>query len=71
MRIERVTVGGDPVAAAASVRALAPAPASVSEVVADIVGAVREGGDTALRELVARFDMGGAPAPRSLRVPAE
>ena len=71
MRIERVTVGGDAVAAAAAVRALAPAPASVSEVAAEIVGAVREGGDTALRELVARFDMGGAPAPQSLRVPAE
>ena len=69
MRIERVAVGGDPVAAAASVRALAPAPASVSEAVAEIVGAVRDGGDRALRELVARFDMGGAPAPDSLRVP--
>ena len=34
MRIERVAVGGDPVAAAAAVRALAPAPASVSDVVA-------------------------------------
>ena len=71
MRIERVAVGGDPVAAAASVRALAPAPASVNALVAEIVGAVREGGDTALRELVARFDMGGAPAPQSLRVAAE
>jgi len=71
VRIERVAVGGDPVAAAASVRALAPAPASVNALVAEIVGAVREGGDTALRELVARFDMGGAPAPQSLRVAAE
>ena len=71
MRIERVVVGGDPAAAAAAARALAPAPASVSEVVAEIVGAVRDGGDRALRELVARFDMGGAPAPESLRVPAE
>ena len=74
MRIERVAVGGDPVAAAASVRALAPAPASVSDVVAEIVGAVRDGGDRALRELVARFDMGGAPGvggSGSLRVPGE
>ena len=71
MRIERVAVDGDPVAAAASVRALAPAPASVSEVVAQIVGAVRDGGDRALHELVARFDMGGAPAPDVLRVRAE
>jgi histidinol dehydrogenase len=60
VRIERVAVGGDAVAAAASVRALAPAPASVYDVVAEIVGAVRDGGDSALRELVARFDMGGA-----------
>ena len=68
MRIERLTVGGDPVAAAASVRALAPAPASVSEAVAEIVGAVRDGGDRALRELVARFDTGGAAPPDSLRL---
>ncbi|HVF77319.1 MAG TPA: histidinol dehydrogenase [Solirubrobacteraceae bacterium] len=60
MRFERIEVGGDPVAAAAAVRALAPAPDSVSEAVAQIVGAVREGGDRALRELVARFDTGGA-----------
>ncbi len=71
MRFERLEVGGDPVAAAAAVRALAPAPASVSEAVAQIVGAVREGGDRALRELVARFDTGGAPRAggnESLRV---
>ncbi len=68
MRFERLEVGGDPAAAAAAVRALAPAPASVSAAVAQIVGAVREGGDRALRELVARFDSGGAPPPPSLRV---
>jgi histidinol dehydrogenase len=71
VRFERIAVDGDPVAAAAAVHALAPAPASVGEVVAAIVGAVRDGGDRALRELVARFDMGGAPAPDELRVPAE
>ena len=71
MRIERIEVGGDPVAAAAAVRALAPAPASVSEAVAQIVAAVRDGGDTALRELVARFDTGGAPPPDSPRLAAE
>jgi len=71
VRLERIAVGRDPVAAAAGVRELAPAPASVSEAVAQIVAAVREGGDRALRELVARFDTGGAPPP-SLRVdPAE
>jgi histidinol dehydrogenase len=71
VRIERIEVGGDAVAAAAAVRALAPAPASVSEAVAEIVGAVRDGGDRALRELVARFDTGGAPPPDSLRLAPE
>jgi len=71
VRIERIEVGGDPVAAAVSVRALAPAPASVSEAVAEIVGAVRDGGDVALRELVARFDTGGAAPRESLRLTAE
>ena len=71
MRLERVEVGSDAVAAATAVRALAPAPASVSDAVAEIVAAVREGGDRALRELVARFDAGGTP-PGPLRLdPAE
>jgi histidinol dehydrogenase len=71
VRLERVAVGPDPVATAARVRALAPAAQSVAAAVAEIVATVREGGDRALRELVARFDTGGAPPPRSLRVPAE
>jgi histidinol dehydrogenase len=73
VRFERVEVGGDPVAAAARVRALAPAPASVRDDVAQIVGAVRDGRDRALRELVARFDAGGAPPNegRSLRLAPE
>jgi histidinol dehydrogenase len=37
-------------------RALVPGGASVAGAVADIVGAVRTGGDVALRELVRRFD---------------
>jgi histidinol dehydrogenase len=61
VRIERVEVQGDAAAAAAAVRALAPTPASVRAAVAEIVGAVRDGGDRALRELAARFDAGGAP----------
>jgi histidinol dehydrogenase len=73
VRFERVDVGGDPVAAAARVRALAPAPASVRDDVAQIVGAVRDGGDQALHELVARFD--AAPAqpddPGALRLAAQ
>ena len=71
MRIERITVDDDVAGAAAAVRALAPPPASVSETVAEIVAAVRDGGDRALSELVARFDIGGAPAPPTLRVAPE
>jgi histidinol dehydrogenase len=71
VRLERVEVGPDPVATAAAVRALAPAPQSVSDVVGEIVATVRDGGDRALRELVARFDTGGAAPPDSLRVAAE
>ncbi|MDX6719054.1 MAG: histidinol dehydrogenase, partial [Solirubrobacteraceae bacterium] len=71
MRLERVEVGGDPAAAAAAVRALAPAAQSVSVAVAEIVATVREGGDRALRELVARFDTGGAPPPEMLRLAPE
>lgn len=70
MRLERVEVGDDPAATAATVRALAPAPQSVSATVAEIVATVRDGGDRALRELVARFDTGGAAPPQSLRVDA-
>ncbi len=68
MRLERVDVGSDPLVTAARVRALAPAPQSVGAAVAEIVGSVRAGGDRALRELVARFDTGGADPPQSLRV---
>jgi histidinol dehydrogenase len=68
VRLERIEVSGDAIAAAAGVRALAPAPDSVSDAVAEILDAVREGGDGALRELVARFDTGGAPPPPSLRM---
>ena len=71
MRLERVDVGTDPVAAAAQVRAFAPAPASVTTAVAEILTAVRDGGDRALRELVARYDTGGAEPPASLRIAAE
>ncbi len=71
MRLERVAVGADPLAAARDVRALAPAPQSVSAVVAEIVATVRDGGDLALRELIARFDTGGVEPSPSLRVAAE
>ena len=71
MRLERVEVGSDPAAAAAAARALAPAPQSVSAAVAEIVATVRDGGDRALRELVARFDTGGAAPPDLLLVAPE
>jgi histidinol dehydrogenase len=64
VRIERLAIAGDPAGAALRTRALQPAPASVEAAVRDIVAAVREGGDAAVRELTARFDTGGAqPAP--------
>lgn len=71
MRLERIEAGDDPAAAAAAVRALAPAPDSVSAAVAEIVAAVRDGGDAALRELAARFDSSGAASPPSLRLAPE
>jgi len=71
VRLERVEVGDEPARVAAEVRALAPAPASVSEVVSAIVGAVRAGGDGALRELVARYDLGGGAPPAQLRLVPE
>jgi histidinol dehydrogenase len=59
---------GGAAAAAARVRALAPGGQSITTQVAEIVAAVRERGDAALREYVERFDaIGGAP----LRVEAE
>ena len=71
MRCERIAVGPDPVAEAAAARALAPQPQSVRDGVTEIVSTVRLGGDRALRELVARYDTGGAAPPLSLRLPAE
>ena len=60
MRIERFEVGGDPVAAAAAVRARAAAAGAGGAGGARIGAGGRGGGDRALRELVARFDTGGA-----------
>jgi histidinol dehydrogenase len=53
--------------AAARVRALVPAPASVSDAVAEIVQSVRERGDEAVLEIERRFGAGERP----LRVPPE
>ncbi|HEV2819858.1 MAG TPA: histidinol dehydrogenase [Solirubrobacteraceae bacterium] len=67
MRIERLAIAGDPAGAARHARSLQPPPASVEPAVRDIIAAVREGGDRAVRELTARLDTGGAEPP-SLRV---
>ncbi len=71
MRVERLEVAGDPEGAAARTRAFAPAHDSVSEVVRQIVTTVREGGDAELRELVARFDVGGVDPPPLRLTPEE
>ena len=54
---------------AAALRALVPGGQSVRERVADIVAAVRAGGDEAVLAYTQRFDTAGAP-PRPLRVEA-
>jgi len=62
LRVERLAAGADPAGAAAQARALAPGRESVAEQVAGILAQVRDGGDAALRELVARLDGGdGGP----------
>lgn len=72
MRVERLTVDGDPAAVAAAARDMAPKADSVAEGVAEIIEAVRTGGDAALREFVERFDYGGAaPQDAGLRVAPE
>jgi histidinol dehydrogenase len=62
MRCERFGLpdDGDPVALAASIRALVPASASVQEAVAAIVARVRSEGDAAVREYTRRLDTQGA-----------
>jgi histidinol dehydrogenase len=67
MRCKRITLTGDPATAAADVRALVPAPRSVSAAVAEIIGRVRAHGDRALIDYARRFDTGGSE-PRALRV---
>lgn len=72
MRVERLTVDGDPAAVASAARDMAPKADSVAEGVAEIIEAVRTGGDAALREFVERFDYGGAaPQDAGLRVAPE
>src|SRR5438105_1551819 len=56
MRCERLTLAGDPAELAAELRALVPAPESVSDAVAEIIAGVQSGGDRALLEYTRRFD---------------
>ncbi len=63
MACERLRLSGEAVLFAAELRALVPAPASVSAAVSEIVAEVRAGGDRALAGYTTRFDTGGAPPP--------
>jgi histidinol dehydrogenase len=56
VKVERLSVGGDPAAAADRVHALAPGAESVTATVREIIDDVREHGDVALRRYVARLD---------------
>jgi histidinol dehydrogenase len=56
VRVERLSIQSDPAACAARVHAMAPGAESVTEAVRAIVEDVRERGDVALGEYVARFD---------------
>jgi histidinol dehydrogenase len=69
MRIERFEWDGrDAPALAARLRRLSPPLSEVTEAVSEILGAVRERGDEAVRELAERF---GEAAPESLQVDPE
>ncbi len=62
MQVERLTLDGDPRELVARIRALIPAPASVTADVAPIVADVAARGDAAVGEYSQRFD--GAPPGR-------
>ncbi len=68
MQFERLTLSGDPTALAQELRALVPAPESVTEQVAEIIARVRASGDDALRYYTRKFDTGGS-TPSALQVP--
>jgi histidinol dehydrogenase len=64
MRCERFTLSGDAAPLAAEIRALVASPQSVAPAVAEIIAAVREGGDGAVAEYTQQFDTGrGQPLP--------
>ncbi|HJS94662.1 MAG TPA: histidinol dehydrogenase [Solirubrobacteraceae bacterium] len=65
MRCERFTApAGDPIETAQRLRQLIPAPDSVQDDVAEIIAAVRTGGDAALLDYVRRFDTAGHAPPK-------
>jgi histidinol dehydrogenase len=61
VRVERGTLGADPAATAAALRATTEVQPEVEAAVRDIVERVRREGDAAVRELTERFDTGGTP----------
>jgi histidinol dehydrogenase len=63
MECEPIALTGAPEAFAAELRALVPAPESVSATVAEIVDAVRVRGDAAVSDYTTRHDTAGSPAP--------
>lgn len=63
MRCERFACSGDPAELALRLRSLVPAPESVSAQVADVVSAVRERRDEAVREYTRSLDTAGADPP--------
>jgi histidinol dehydrogenase len=71
VRSEPVSLGRDPAALAAELRALVPRPASVQDRVAEIVAQVRAAGDEALTEYTRRFDTAGGDPPPIVVTDAE
>ena len=71
MRCERFALSGDPGPIVDQLRALIPAPASVSAVVAEIIERVRTEGDAAVLDYTRALDLRGSGDPLSLRVPDE
>jgi histidinol dehydrogenase len=69
MRCERVTLSGDPRPIVDQLRALIPAPASVSATVAEIIERVRAEGDAAVLEYTRVLDLRGSADPPPLLVP--
>jgi histidinol dehydrogenase len=67
---QQITLLGGPVGAAAHVRSLVARGDSVQREVREILAAVKEQGDAAVREYTRRFDTRGAE-PRALRVSGE